>query len=166
MGFDALVLALRALDGNQLNTLASFLWHGKKFTPRTTASLSGVLQSSASDFTVVGDVINNIGRPDVDFSAEALLDVDRPNASLDLDYSAAQTGLELPGNVDIPGISAISVEIIQHVWDRVRLVNADAQLYVGTAFIVDQPGTYDASAVPLCNFALTPEGTPAANVGQ
>jgi hypothetical protein len=165
-GFDLLVTAMSALTPDQLNGLASFVWHGKKFTALTTEPVSQLLQERAGDFVFVANVVNNIGRPDVDFSAEALLDLDRPNDSIDLDYSVAQTGLELPGDVNIPGISGISVEIVQHIWDRVRLVNADAQLYVGTAYIVGQPGTYDGTAVPLCDFALTPAGTPAADLGQ
>jgi hypothetical protein len=159
VGFDQLVNAFRLLTTNQMNRVAGFIWHGKKFNPHTQDSVSQLLQERGGNYVFVADVVNNIGRTDVDFSAEASLLLDRPNKSIDLDYSLARSGLQLPGNVPIPGISKITVPIIRHVWDRVRLVNPEKKLYVGEAYIVDQPGVYDASAVPLCFFALTPKYT-------
>lgn len=158
-GFDQLVGAFRLLTNNQMNRVAGFIWHGKKFDRHTEDSVSQLLSDRAGNYLFVGDVINNIGRTDIDFSAEASLLLDRPHNSIDLDYSLARTGLQLPGNIPIPGVSKITVPIIRHVWDRVRLVNPDKKLYVGEAYIVDQPGVYDDRAVPLCFFALTPKST-------
>jgi len=176
-GFDLLIKAVQLLTTDQMNALAGFIWHGKKFTPRADnrpwmydaagnlLPVSQVLASQPDDYVYVGDVVNNIGRPDIDFSAEARLLLDRPNGSIDLDYEVAETGLQLPTGVTIPGISGISVDIIRHIWDRVVLVNADEKLYVGVAYVIDRPGVYDSTAVPICYFALTPQGMPAADVG-
>lgn len=158
-GFDQLIGAFHLLSSAQMNRLAGFIWHGKKFTSHETASVSELLEERPGEWVFVADVINNIGRPDVDFSAEASLLLDRKHKSIDLDYSFARTGLLLPNNVPIPGISKISLPIVRHIWDRVRLVNPTTKLYVGQAYVIDEPGVYDEHAVPLCFFALTPKST-------
>ncbi len=158
IGFDLLVRGVRLLSQDHMNGIAGWIWHGKKFTPRQPGSLADVIaQQRDLDMVPIADVKNNIGRTDVDFSAEAILVADRPGRSIDLDYHVAETGLELPGNIPILGVSSVSTEIIQHIWDRVRLINAEANLYLGVAYVVDTPGKYDQTAVPMCYFALQPE---------
>jgi hypothetical protein len=163
-GFDPLVGALRLLGQKQMNDLAGFIWHGKKFTPMVNGTITTVnAQNQGKPLVPIAGVVNNIGRTDVDFSAEAVLNLNRRDKSIDLDYHGAKTGLQLPLGLPIPGISGISTEIIQHIWDRVRLIDPKQNLYLGVAYVVDKPGVYDASAVPMCFFALTPEGSPAAS---
>jgi hypothetical protein len=127
------------------NNFASSLWHGKEFTSPPGAKQGTVL--NFIDITTPG--ITATTRK----SAEAVHFADAENQWLVLDYTNAVTGLD-------GLLSGISVEIISHVYDTVRLVNADKQIYLGMAWLVDKPGHYEANnpavAVPSCYFALQP----------
>ena len=127
------------------NDFAASLWHGKQFTTPPGAKQGSVL--NFIDITTPG--ITATTRK----SAEAVHFADPENHWLVLDYQNAVTGLD--------GLLAgISVEIISHVYDTVRLVNADKQIYLGMAWLVDKPGHYEANnpaaAVESCYFALQP----------
>ena len=127
------------------NNFAASLWHGKQFTTPPGAKQGSVL--NFIDITTPG--ITDTTRK----SAEAVHFADADNHWLVLDYQNAVTGLS--------GLLAgISVEIIAHVYDTVRLINAEQQIYLGMAWLVDKPGHYEANnpavAVPSCYFALQP----------
>jgi hypothetical protein len=127
------------------NGFAGSLWHGKEFTTPPGAKQGTVL--NFIDITTPG--IQETTRK----SAEAVHFHDDVNQWHVLDYTNAVTGLD--------GLfEGISVKLIAHVYDTVRLVNPDKQIYLGMAWLVDQPGKFVANdpsaAVESCYFALVP----------
>jgi hypothetical protein len=127
------------------NGFAGSLWHGKEFTTPPGAKQGTVL--NFIDITTPG--IEATTRK----SAEAIHFHDDANGWHVLDYTNAVTGLD--------GLfEGISVQLIAHVYDTVRLVNPDKNIFLGMAWLVDKPGHYEANnpaaAVPSCYFALKP----------
>jgi hypothetical protein len=140
-----LLIDIFKLSNTLDNKFASALWHGKEFTAG-----AGAQQGTVLNFI---DLDSNGINSGTHKSAEAVHFHDLQNRWMVLDYSKAVTGLQ--------GLLAgISVEIISHVYDTVRLVNPDQGIYLGMAWLVDKPGVYEANnpaaAVESCYFALKP----------
>jgi hypothetical protein len=140
-----LIIDIFKLSNSLDNTFASALWHGKEFTAGP-----GAQQGSVLNFI---DLDSKGINADTHKSAEAVHFHDLQNEWMVLDYSKAVTGLQ-------GALAGISVEIISHVYDTVRLVNPDQSIYLGMAWLVDKPGVYQANnpaaAVQSCYFALRP----------
>lgn len=134
------------------NAVASKIWHGKYFTPPSSDGSGDVL-----GYAEIGDVNNFIditsGRisDDARRSAEAkyFIESQSDRRWLTLNYMNAQTGTRV--------FQDLSVEFIRHVYDTARLVDAERSIYLGMAWLVDEPGVYSeepGKMMPSCYFAL------------
>jgi hypothetical protein len=136
----ALVHLVAWMPDPAINWIAESVWKGKVFDQNPTAS--GTL----------GTVVNRINGS---LFAEASYLSNASFGSQDLDYQNAKTGL---GISLIKPVENFSVFVIRHVYDAVRVVNADERLYLGMAYMVDEPGKFDPNtALPVCYFAMKPK---------
>jgi hypothetical protein len=143
------LISLLKISNHLDNAFASALWHGKEFTAEPGAKRGSVL--NFIDLRTQG--IDETTRK----SAEAVHFIDTDNQWMVLDYTNAVTGL--PGKLGkFDQLEGITVDLITHVYDTARLVNPEKGIYLGMAYLVDEPGKYEPSkpksVVPSCYFAL------------
>jgi hypothetical protein len=140
-----LAIDFLGLSNHLDNGFAGSLWHGKEFTTPPGAKQGTV--TNFIDMTTPG--IEATTRK----SAEAIHFHDAVNRWHVLNYAGAVTGLD-------GLLEGISVQLIEHVYDTVRLVGPEQNIFLGMAWLVDKPGQYEpnnpAEAVASCYFALKP----------
>ncbi len=137
-----LLMGLLKISNHATNGFAGQIWHGKEFTLAPNASRGSVLNF----IDIQSDGINETTRK----AAEAVHFIDTKNQWMVLDYTNALTGVR-------GALEGVSVQLIQHVYDTARLVNAEQNLYLGMAWLVNTPGVYEPgtpNTVPSCYFAL------------
>jgi hypothetical protein len=183
--------AILALSASQTidNSLAGVIWHGKHFFPDMSFSeKEGSPFKSELDFDPwsaankppiskqnlchradqdCGGVLNFIDittptgvKTGTNEAANAIDFLDEDNGWVVLNYAGATSGIRGPA-----ALKNISVELIRHVYDTVRLVKSanGRDMYVGMAWLIDTPGQYTpntpGTVVPSCYFALEGPGT-------
>jgi hypothetical protein len=136
------ITGLLKISNTLTNKFASQLWHGKEFT-----APDGARQGTVLNFIdVQSEGINETTKK----SAEAIHAFDETNQWMFLDYTPAATGLD-------GLLEGVSVDLIQHVYDTARVVNAKEGIWLGMAWLVNDPGKYEPgtpNTVPSCYFAL------------
>jgi hypothetical protein len=136
------ITGLLKISNTLTNKFANQLWHGKEFT-----AADGAKEGTVLNFIdVKSEGINETTKK----SAEAIHAFDEKNQWMFLDYTPAATGLD-------GLLEGVSVKLIQHVYDTARVVNAKEGIWLGMAWLVNEPGKYEPgtpNTVPSCYFAL------------